>query len=191
MGWRARRTHPSRPARHSAPSQAGTPFPSTVRALSTSPQIRGSRQWPHHAAAPPHSHSLRLVPRPFVLPFAVCGGARDSYVRGAGRVVVCGAPSGEVRYSEPVRSAGIHSGCIALIDTNDIPSFRRSTSAARLVLSSAHQTAHVHIEVRVCKRKTESMTNLDVAVSLEVKHGKASVQTYPVRRGRLTCGKIR
>ena len=39
-----------------------------------------------------------------------------------------------------------------------------------------HQTAYVYVEVRVGKRewKIESVTDLDVTVSLEVKYGKAA-----------------
>jgi len=57
------------------------------------------------STAPLHSHSLWLVRCPFVLPFAVCGGTRDSYVQGAGCAVVCSAPSREVRDVQEVQQA--------------------------------------------------------------------------------------
>ena len=58
-------------------------------------------------AAQPHSRSLRLVERASVLPIAVCGGARGSYTRGAGRVIICGGPRREVRDAREVQRASL------------------------------------------------------------------------------------
>jgi len=50
------------------------------------------------------------------------------------------------RYSKPVGSVGIHSGCTTLNDKNNFLSFPCWTSAVHQTPSLVHPTVHVHVE---------------------------------------------
>jgi len=98
-----------------------------------------------------HRLTLQLVQYPFVHLFTICGGARDSYARRAARVVVCDAR--EVQQASWicwslfwVRFFERH-GRHFIFPSLDI----RPTVCP--ILSSPHQTAHVHVEVRVGKEE--------------------------------------
>lgn len=61
------------------------------------------------------------------------------------------------------------------------PSFRRWTSASRQKLSSEHQTVGAVLsENGKVEKRERGVTDLDVAVSLEIKHGKAADVPEPI-----------